>query len=72
VHGTDDADVPFALAPRYAAAAVAAGDPCELLTLPGVEHFALIDPGSAAWAAVVEHLERWRREPGAAGIPPPR
>jgi acetyl esterase/lipase len=63
VHGTDDEDVPFALAPRYATAASAAGDPCELLVLPGVEHFALIDPGSAAWAAVAGHLDRWRREP---------
>jgi acetyl esterase/lipase len=72
VHGTDDADVPFALAPRYTAAATAAGDPCELLALPGVEHFALIDPGSAAWATVAGHLDGWRREPAAAGTPPPR
>jgi dipeptidyl aminopeptidase/acylaminoacyl peptidase len=59
VHGTDDADVPYPFAPRYADAARAAGDACELLALPGVEHFALIDPGSAAWAAVVARLDRW-------------
>jgi pimeloyl-ACP methyl ester carboxylesterase len=58
VHGTDDTDVPYELAERYAAAARAAGDPCELLALPGVEHFALIDPGSAAWADVASRLRR--------------
>jgi acetyl esterase/lipase len=60
VHGTEDEDVPFDLGPRYAAAATAAGDPCELLALPGVGHFALIDPDSTAWAAVADRLDRWR------------
>jgi acetyl esterase/lipase len=60
VHGTDDANVPFPFGPRYAAAASAAGDTCELVVLPGVDHFALIDPASAAWASVAGHLERWR------------
>jgi pimeloyl-ACP methyl ester carboxylesterase len=55
VHGTEDRDVPFAFAERYAAAAGAA---CELLALPGVEHFALIDPGSPAWAEVASWLRR--------------
>jgi acetyl esterase/lipase len=59
VHGTADADVPYEFAPRYAAAACAAGDRAELLTLPGVDHFALIDPASAAWAAVADHLSGW-------------
>jgi hypothetical protein len=35
----------------YAALARAAGDPVEVLDLPG-DHFALIDPGSAAWASL--------------------
>jgi acetyl esterase/lipase len=59
VHGTEDADVPVDFAIRYSAVAVAAGDACELLVLPGVEHFALIDPASAAWAAVRGRLDRW-------------
>jgi pimeloyl-ACP methyl ester carboxylesterase len=60
VHGDQDTDVPFDLSQRYAAAAATAGDDCEFLVLPGVEHFALIDPSSAAWAAVVRRLDRWR------------
>jgi acetyl esterase/lipase len=67
VHGTADADVPYELAPRYAEAAAASGDTCELLTLPGVEHFAPIDPGSDAWATVAARLERWRQGRAAAG-----
>ena len=41
---------------RYARAARAAGDECELLELPGVDHFALIDPRSQAWASVATRL----------------
>ncbi len=53
VHGTADTHVPPELSHRYAAAA---GTECELLTLPGVDHFAVIDPASAAWAAVAGEL----------------
>jgi pimeloyl-ACP methyl ester carboxylesterase len=56
VHGTADASVPFDLSERYAAAARAAGDACELVALEGVGHFALIDPGGAAWRATVDRL----------------
>jgi acetyl esterase/lipase len=58
VHGTADASVPFDISERYAAAARAAGDRCELLALDGVDHFALIDPASLAWRATWERLER--------------
>jgi acetyl esterase/lipase len=75
VHGTEDADVPFAFGPRYAAAAAAAGDECTLLALPGVEHFALVDPDSTAWATVARYLDRWRAgtagTAGTAGAPAP-
>ena len=60
VHGTEDGDVPFEFGPRYVAAARAAGDECELLALPGVDHFALIDPASTAWAEVAARLDDWR------------
>jgi acetyl esterase/lipase len=56
VHGTADASVPFDISERYAAAARAAGDPCELVALDGVDHFALIDPESPAWGTTVERL----------------
>jgi acetyl esterase/lipase len=53
VHGTEDEDVPINLTTSYAAAA---GAECELLLLPGVDHMALIEPTSAAWATVAERL----------------
>jgi acetyl esterase/lipase len=54
VHGTHDDNVPFELGERYA---VAAGAGCEFLPLPGVDHFALIDPSSDAWVQVIRRLE---------------
>jgi acetyl esterase/lipase len=57
VHGAEDDTVPAALSEGYSRRAVAAGDPCELLVLPGVGHFEPVDPASSAWAAAVERLE---------------
>jgi pimeloyl-ACP methyl ester carboxylesterase len=51
VHGTEDDRVPVELSRGYAAATGAA-----LTELPGVEHFAVIDPGSAAWPEVLTTL----------------
>lgn len=51
VHGTADDVVPINQSERYVAAAVAAGDRSELVSLPGVDHSAPIDVHSAAWAA---------------------
>jgi acetyl esterase/lipase len=50
VHGTADRKVPLRQSERYIAAARAAGDPAELIILPGVEHFAVISPGEDAWS----------------------
>jgi acetyl esterase/lipase len=58
VHGDLDDDVPVELSRRYAAAARAAGDQCELLDLPGVGHFEPIDPRTEAWSQVVAALDR--------------
>jgi len=56
VHGTHDQDVPIALSRSHHAAAVAAGDDCTLLELPGVDHMTLIDPAAAPWSTAVRHL----------------
>jgi hypothetical protein len=40
----EDAADPRQRARRYAQAAIATGDRCELLELTGVDHFAVIDP----------------------------
>jgi len=56
VHGDADDRVPVATARRFSALATAAGTPCELLELPGVDHFAVIDPAASPWAATLAAL----------------
>ncbi len=56
VHGTVDTAVPLALSDAYVEAARAAGDDVTYHRLAGVDHFAVIDPGSAAWQGVVSWL----------------
>lgn len=58
VHGDADVNVPLRQSERYVAAAQAAGDPAELVVLPGVEHFAVIDPATDAWRACESGIER--------------
>lgn len=53
VHGTEDRNVPIRQSERFAAAAGA-----ELITLPGVEHFAVINPATDAWRACRDAAER--------------
>ena len=53
VHGTADRVVPVEVSRSYVAAARAAGDVPVLHELPDVEHYALIDPLSPAWPAVL-------------------
>jgi acetyl esterase/lipase len=55
VHGTADVNVPIRQSERFVAAA---GAEAELVTLPGADHMALIDPSSAAWRACRDALER--------------
>lgn len=57
VHGTEDAIVPPAISRDYAAAGAAAGDDARLRELPGVDHFAVIDPATAAWETIVAELD---------------
>lgn len=51
LHGSDDEIVPLDLSRSYAEGT---GQPA--IVLPGADHFALIDPGSPAWADVLRHL----------------
>ncbi|WP_432833249.1 alpha/beta hydrolase family protein [Dactylosporangium sp. CA-092794] len=53
VHGADDDIVPVELSRDYCRSARRAGDDTALVELAGVEHFAVIDPRSVAWAAVL-------------------
>ncbi|MEV0132318.1 alpha/beta hydrolase [Dactylosporangium sp. NPDC050688] len=53
VHGSDDPIVPVALSRDFCQAARRAGGDTTLVELAGVEHFAVIDPLSAAWPAVL-------------------
>ena len=62
LHGEEDTTVPQVFSADWAAAAAAAGGTVELRVIPG-DHFAMITPGTPAWAAVVETLHE------AAGIP---
>jgi dipeptidyl aminopeptidase/acylaminoacyl peptidase len=54
IHGTEDAEVPFAEAEHYDAAARAPGDDVTLQRLPGIGHFEVIDPLSPEWSTVAD------------------
>ena len=58
IHGTADDRVPYDMSETYTEKARAAGDDASLITLPQVDHFALIDPTSHAWAVTVEALQQ--------------
>ena len=50
VHGTEDDVVPATVSRAYVHEGV------RLIELPGVEHYAVIDPHSTAWSTVVGAL----------------
>jgi acetyl esterase/lipase len=52
IHGEDDEIVPISISEGYVETARAAGDDATLISLPGTDHFAVIDPLSAVWPAV--------------------
>lgn len=55
-HGDADDRVPLAQSRDFAEKARSAGDRCELLELPGADHFAPIDPRSVAWERIVARI----------------
>lgn len=56
VHGREDTTVPLSQSQSYVDAAGAAGAQAELVQVPG-DHFAVITPGTDAWAQVVAAVE---------------
>ncbi|MDQ6739312.1 MAG: alpha/beta hydrolase [Actinomycetota bacterium] len=54
VHGTRDESVPYEISKRYYDAAIAKGDDATLVTLPGAEHFAPVNPDSPEWQVVAD------------------
>jgi len=54
VHGTADEDVPYEISKNYEARKKKSGENVELITLPEIGHFEIVDPGSAVWAKVQE------------------
>ena len=57
VHGARDDTVPVTFSLEFRAAAVAAGDTCDLVVAEHDGHFEHIDPASAAWATVTRWLQ---------------
>lgn len=57
VHGDLDCDVPVELSVEYHRQAIKMGNRVNLIVLPGIEHFQIIDPMSSAWNSVIESLE---------------
>jgi acetyl esterase/lipase len=52
VHGTADADVPYEISKTYAERKQKSGEQVELLTLPNIGHFEIVDPQSSVWNQV--------------------
>lgn len=52
VHGTADDAVPYEISKSYAERKKKVGENVELTTLPGVDHFQIVDPKSAVWSKV--------------------
>ncbi|MDQ3716866.1 MAG: prolyl oligopeptidase family serine peptidase, partial [Actinomycetota bacterium] len=57
VHASQDANVPISQSEDFVAAALAAGDDAELVTVEG-DHFVVIDPEHSSWALVLDWLDR--------------
>lgn len=56
IHGADDDIVPVELSRTYAEARAGDANPPRLVELPGLNHHAVIDPNSTAWAPILASL----------------
>lgn len=52
LHGTADDSVPYEISKHYADAKKKSGEKVALITLPEVDHFQIVDPGSTVWPTV--------------------
>ncbi|MGZ4878445.1 MAG: alpha/beta hydrolase family protein, partial [Candidatus Angelobacter sp.] len=52
IHGTTDEDVPYEISQSYAAKKKIAGEHVDLITLPNIGHFEIVDPASSVWKQV--------------------
>jgi acetyl esterase/lipase len=53
-HGTKDESVPIEISERYIHAAQRSGDPAELITLPGANHFDVVDPRTKEFRLILD------------------
>ncbi|MED4583045.1 alpha/beta hydrolase [Brevibacillus choshinensis] len=56
IHGDLDVNVPVKLSSLYKERAERAGDQLEMISLPDVEHFEIIDPCSEIWTTIVTNV----------------
>jgi len=56
IHGTADADVPYEISKSYAERKKPSGEDVELLTMPEVGHFEIMDPKSSVWGKVQDSI----------------
>ena len=57
IHGTADDSVPYEISKSYADRKQAAGENVELITLPDIGHFEVVDPQSQVWSTVLKSVE---------------
>jgi len=57
IWGEEDTNTPLWLAQQHVEAARNAGDPIQLLILPGLGHFEIADPNSSAWPSLRKSIE---------------
>ncbi len=58
IHGTADTAVPYEISKSYAETKKKSGEHVELITLPDVGHFAIVDPVSAVWPKIQESIQK--------------
>lgn len=56
IHGTADEDVPYEISQRYAERKKKLNEKVELITLPKIGHFEIVDPASAVWSTVQQTI----------------